>query len=393
MRARRHLLASLLLAAALTAAGLVPASAASAVSAIAFERDGLLYDGEAGEQDPNGIWAVPAAGGEQTRLVRRSAGEFLNYPDFAPDGSRLAFNRSGSIVVSDVDGGNQTPVPGVVTSYKADLGPLNQIVFSVATANAPGPYPQPDAIRVIDAGGGGLRTVYTATGGHSVGPPAISAVGDRIVFQQGNFQFFTPEEGLWRVGAHGENPQQLTADSYEFGPTYSPDGTRIAFARAEPGTTLADIFLMNAGGGAPTNVTNTPNVDEHSTAFSPDGGRLAMTVGEGLGQDNHIETIGVDGTNRVDLTGADPGREENPTWANVAALPAPPDEATNGAACGEANDKLKKAKKKLSRAKKKLKKLRAKEAPKQKLKKAKKKVKKAKKKVKKARAQITEDCA
>jgi dipeptidyl aminopeptidase/acylaminoacyl peptidase len=83
---------------------------------------------------------------------------------------------------------------------------------------------------------------------------------------------------LWTVPASGGFPQQLTqADESQFGLTASPDGKWIVFQSDPGGAEIYDLYATPASGGAVTNLTNTPNVDERNALFSPDGELLAFT--------------------------------------------------------------------------------------------------------------------
>lgn len=54
-------------------------------------------------------------------------------------------------------------------------------------------------------------------------------------------------------------------------PTWSPDGTRIAFTSTRDGNAL--IYVMKADGTGQTNISNDPAADD-SPALSPDGTTL-----------------------------------------------------------------------------------------------------------------------
>ncbi|HEX8733778.1 MAG TPA: hypothetical protein VF721_00510 [Pyrinomonadaceae bacterium] len=89
-----------------------------------------------------------------------------------------------------------------------------------------------------------------------------------------------------------------TALADGFDPSWSADGTKIAYAS---GAESADIYVMNADG------TNQRQLTEHgisySPAFSPDGTKIAF-VSE-FEDGAHIYTINTDGTNeqRIDFAG------------------------------------------------------------------------------------------
>ncbi len=65
-------------------------------------------------------------------------------------------------------------------------------------------------------------------------------------------------------------------------PTWSPDRTRIAYARGAGG--VFDIFVQDLTappGTPPVNITNTPAVSEDRPAWSPDGTRIAWETNAG----------------------------------------------------------------------------------------------------------------
>ena len=69
-------------------------------------------------------------------------------------------------------------------------------------------------------------------------------------------------------------------------PAWSPDGTRLAFiskrAHADPDrTSNSDVWVVEAKpGSAPRQMTNTPESESGRPAWSPDGSRIAVLVGD-----------------------------------------------------------------------------------------------------------------
>ncbi|WP_020392850.1 serine hydrolase [Kribbella catacumbae] len=80
---------------------------------------------------------------------------------------------------------------------------------------------------------------------------------------------------LWRVPASGGEPQQLTRGDADSTPTWSPDGTQLAFLRATDGP--AQLWLLPAGGGEPEQLTTLP-LGAGAPQWSPDGSRIAFSA-------------------------------------------------------------------------------------------------------------------
>ncbi len=77
----------------------------------------------------------------------------------------------------------------------------------------------------------------------------------------------------------GWDPQQLTDnDAHEFDGAWSPDGRRLLFARTqEEGG--SDIWVMDADGSNPTNLTESPRSFDASPRWSPDGTYIVFERG------------------------------------------------------------------------------------------------------------------
>ncbi len=83
---------------------------------------------------------------------------------------------------------------------------------------------------------------------------------------------------LWTVPAKGGFPLQLTqSDDRQLGLAASPDGKWIVFQSDHGGDEIYELYATPASGGAVVDLTNTPDVDEESVVFSPDGSSLAFT--------------------------------------------------------------------------------------------------------------------
>lgn len=97
-----------------------------------------------------------------------------------------------------------------------------------------------------------------SAGGHSA-QGAFPGENGRIAFvsnRDGNAEIYTS-------APDGSDPRRLTSTlQAESSPSLSPDGTRIAFARAQ------DIWVMNADGSVATQLTGSEGSGEDSSAWS-----------------------------------------------------------------------------------------------------------------------------
>jgi TolB protein len=86
---------------------------------------------------------------------------------------------------------------------------------------------------------------------------------------------------IWIMNADGTNRHRLTERLNTTGPwgdaspTFSPDGTKVAFSRYDPESDRTDIYIKVLG-GAIRQVTN-DKARDGSPVFSPDGTKIAFT--------------------------------------------------------------------------------------------------------------------
>ncbi len=79
---------------------------------------------------------------------------------------------------------------------------------------------------------------------------------------------------LWRVPLDGGTPRRITRGFRDSSPQISPDGTLIAFLRAQPGSP-AQLAIVPADGGEPMVITDA-KLGVSQFAFSADSSRLAF---------------------------------------------------------------------------------------------------------------------
>ena len=94
-------------------------------------------------------------------------------------------------------------------------------------------------LALAGCGGGGAPTTTTTEA------PTTEPSGDLIAFVSGRDG--GPE--IFVMNADGTQVRQLTDnDAWEAFPTWSPDGTRIAFSSPSSSGNYLEIFVMNADG-------------------------------------------------------------------------------------------------------------------------------------------------
>jgi WD40 repeat protein len=134
--------------------------------------------------------------------------------------------------------------------------------------------------------------------------PDWSPDGTRIAFAKFN------TGGIYVMEADGSNQVRLTDQAYDNAPDWSPDGARIAFTSSRDGAT--DIWVVNADGSGAVNLTASGQT-EGSPSWSPDGQWIAFS------RDWEIWIMNADGTGQVRLTN-DGFIDGAPAWSPDGAL-------------------------------------------------------------------------
>src|SRR2546422_518343 len=163
-------------------------------------------------------------------------------------------------------------------------------------------------IAVAYADGSNTVTLATGTG------PSWSPDGAKIAFAAIDYYcdyyyygcYYYPV-GLAVMSGDGSGRVLLTNEGSDAQPTWSPDGTKLAFISSRNGR--SGVYVLNAG--VPTLLTNTPRAVS-KPAWSPDGTRLAFTCEVDSGNSD-ICVINANGTGFTRLT-SDPGQDAGPAW-------------------------------------------------------------------------------
>jgi Tol biopolymer transport system component len=162
--------------------------------------------------------------------------------------------------------------------------------------------------------------IYNVSPGGGEGPlttntvddrtPTYSPDGTKIAFVRGTGD----GRDIWMMDANGANQvQRTTAAGPDLDPTWSPDGTRIAYSRQ--GTLSKDIYVVNAdGSGSPAPLVADASGDETNPAWSPDGSRIAFESQRDGNTDIWVTTLATG--SETNLTSTAPGVNSlAPAWS------------------------------------------------------------------------------
>ena len=149
-----------------------------------------------------------------------------------------------------------------------------------------------------------------------VGEPAWSPDGTKIAFTRGSGCVVVGKPGqitpsdddpckpyIYVMNSDGSNPVNVSQTT-GWGAVWSPDGSKIAFSAALPGTFGSEIFVVNMDGSNKVQLTNNLSNDLVSS-WSPDGSKLAFSSDRDAGPDSfifEIYTMSISGTNQTRLT-------------------------------------------------------------------------------------------
>lgn len=284
----------------------------------------------------NQIYVMNADGSNLRLLTDGAPGVTNQYPAFSPDGSRLAFIR-----YENEGKGYSLSVIGV------DGNGLQHLLYSPGNLGEPTWSPDGSKIAFIRGqdmtveGAAYLATcsseiyavdVFTRkdtnlTRGAGGTDPSWSPDGTRIAFssyRDRNYEIYT-------MDVNGNDIQRLTyTDWAEAEPAWSPDGKQIAYAAhlsqqevlcgfiptgrpSQLGDELSSIYIMESDGANQTRLEATSGGIE--PAWSPDAACLAFISYNG-GNGSQVYVTEVNSRNLMSLT-SDSNYKSSPSWSNV----------------------------------------------------------------------------
>ncbi len=238
------------------------------------------------------------------------------------DGSRLLLGFSGrteDLYMLNPNGSRiQLTTDGM--SYSGSISPDGALV---AYTKVSGRFLPDDGLYVIDSTGDARELLVAVRGQTALTDPVWSPDGSRIAFIEleivGETSWGEPVYGrtLSVVNADGTGRQVLIDLGREDrSPTgwasdlaWSPDGSQFAFSSSSlerPGN--YQIYVVNVDGSELRQLTS--EGDSSQPVWSPDGLRIAFACGSALC------TMGADGTDVREITGAAPAGSERFVWTS-----------------------------------------------------------------------------
>jgi TolB protein len=200
-------------------------------------------------------------------------------------------------VVASIDGGADRPVPRA--SGDGGQGPVERpgrIVFSRWEAGE---------WHLFSVRPDGSREEQITDGVRDFDPD-VSPDGTRIATSTEQ-----KENGLAVMNLDGTGSQTFPV-GYVQEPSWSPDGSRIAFALDSGGDNCClELWMMNADGSG---LERLGTERGSAPAWSPDGARIAFLLsGDGLEGATRVSVMNADGTDVTPIS--EPGWWETPDWS------------------------------------------------------------------------------
>jgi TolB protein len=174
------------------------------------------------------------------------------------------------------------------TADAAFPGSDGRLVFSYEAPVPREGLTQSDLFTMNPDGGDLLQLTYTRHRNELAA--AWDPTGSRLAFQRTPTPF--GHGSIWVMDADGSAPTQLTHGIDARDPAWSPNGRRIAFTMFGPGTDVS-IYTMRASDGGGLRRITTWGSQEFEPAWSPDGGQLAFTRGYERGDVGDLWVIDV----------------------------------------------------------------------------------------------------
>ena len=216
-----------------------------------------------GGNNYRGIWTMDADGSNKTEVTVAATDESIGLPSWSPDGTKIAFQREANVF---------SPGDRITEVWVVDADGSN---LSALTTGECEDLPQ-----------GGTYCTYD-------GAPSWSPDGTKIALSRATLDDPQFEKSVWVMSADGSDRVRLVRGD---NPSWSPDGTQLVY-EGEPDT--LGVRVIDVDGTDDTLIHETRV--ESWPSFSPDGTRIAFTnflVGD---EAEKVWTMAADGSDVVEL--------------------------------------------------------------------------------------------
>jgi Tol biopolymer transport system component/DNA-binding winged helix-turn-helix (wHTH) protein len=222
--------------------------------------------------EPTALWLVSLENGRMWRLTQPPRGWLGDLgPAFSPDGRMLAFVRLPAI------SSGQLHVVPLSRDFRP-AGASRTVTAGMDSIEAP--VWTADSRQLVFSAGPtfGIRLLHLVSVAGSSAKPEVLAIGQdattislsrtsRIVYSR-----LLRDVNIWSLDLDqpGSAPRRFIASTRDdYTPDYSPDGRKIVFASTRSGS--SEIWLANANGSNPTQLTSIGGPLTSNPRWSPDG--------------------------------------------------------------------------------------------------------------------------
>jgi Tol biopolymer transport system component len=226
-------------------------------------------------------------------------------PSWSADGTELAYSTGRFLAIQGVDGNPPRDLIVALPNALAATGAIGgsswspdgrRIVFSVSQTNSTLTGAEwREELYTVDVAQVDVRQLTATVAGESDHSPSYSPDGTEIAYAHWGSQ-----PGIWLVNPDGTNAHPIApVDGYPAGVTWSPDGRSLAFAlfaRPFGGSKESGIYVIGADGGDLHRVatTNDRYIVDRPT-WSPDGGEIEFTADDTSTYTRNLYAVRPDG--------------------------------------------------------------------------------------------------